>query len=206
MKKYLKIWNTPLVFVAAGVLAGCGQSENAEGSGSPEEKNDTEFIQQAINDKLGVQAYVPKHEDYPSTLATVEYLFTLEDGEEVVTDDIKQATVTYQESTDELFEGIEVETWEEENRSEVLYGDFYLSSSAVTLDIFPEGGATLNGSELIEIAGQDVQYQHIENDADGSVIMFFEAGGVGYALYYLLIDGQTEEDAKGFAQEIIEYY
>ncbi|MFD1029846.1 hypothetical protein [Metaplanococcus flavidus] len=206
MKKHFKIWNMSLLFIVAGVLAGCGQSEKAEGNGSAEEINDTEVIQQAISEELDVEAYVPKHDDYPATFAAVEYHFMLEGGEEVVRDEPKQATVTYQESTEELFEGIDVEAWEEENRSEVLYGDFYLSSSAVTLNIFPEGGATLSGSELIEIAGQEVQYQFIENEADGSVIMFFEAGGVGYSLYYLLIDGQTEEDAKGFAQEIIDYY
>ncbi|WP_422122728.1 hypothetical protein DHX103_13275 [Planococcus sp. X10-3] len=206
MKKHFKIWNTSLLFIAAGVLAGCNQSEVGEGNSSAEEINDTEFIQQAINEKLGVEAYVPKHEDYPATLASVEYLFTLEDGEEVVRDEPKQATVTYQASTEELFEGIDVEAWEEENRSEVLYGDFYQGSAAVTMNIRPQGGATLNDSELIEISGQEVQYQFLERENGNFVFMLFEAGGVGYFIIYLLIDGQTEEDAKGFAQEIIDSY
>ena len=206
MKKQFSIWNISLLFIASGVLAGCNQSENAEENGSGEEVNDTEVIQQAINEKMGVEAYVPKHEKYPATLATVEYFFMLEDGEEVLRDDPKQATVINQASTDELFEDFDVEAWEEENRSEVLYGEFFQGSAAVTLNILPEGGATLNDAELVEISGLEVQYQFLEREAGNSVIMLFEAGGTGYFILYSLINGQTEQDAKGFAQEIIESY
>lgn len=206
MKKQFKIWNISFLFIAAGVLAGCNQSENAEGKASGEEINDTEVIQRAINEKLDVEVYVPKHENYPATLATVEYLFMLEDGEEILRDEPKQATVTYQASTEELFEGVDVEDWEEENRSEVLYGDFYRGSAAVTLNIFPEGGATLGDADLIEISGEEVQYQFLERETGNFVMMMFDAGGAGYFIIYSLMDDQTEEDAKGFAQEIIDYY
>lgn len=205
MNKKFKIRNISFLFIVAGFLAGCIQSENTEENVLAEELSDTEEIQRAVNEELNIEAYVPRHDVYPATLAIIEYAFRLDDGEVVLTEP-RQATITYQASTDELFENMDVEAWEEENRSEVIYGEFYQGSAAIMMNILPNGVGTLQEAEIREISGQEVQYQLIETDAESSVMMLFEAGEIGYFIIYLLIDGQTEEDAKIFVQEIIEYY
>ncbi|HSI66070.1 MAG TPA: hypothetical protein VK947_01565 [Planococcus sp. (in: firmicutes)] len=175
------------------LLAGCGADATSSG------------IETRINDELGVDAHVPQTFDYPIGIASIEYGFHMEDGD-VVLDDPFFANIQYQLATEEPFEGIDREAWEEEHRSEIIYGDFYQEPSVVSMRISKDSFGSIIDAGTQTISGHVVQYQFLQRDANDIVIIGFDIENVGYLLNYQLIDGQTEEDAQAFASEIIEYY
>ncbi|TFD97083.1 hypothetical protein [Jeotgalibacillus sp. R-1-5s-1] len=188
---------TGTALLTALLIAGCG--------GNNSEEVTLENLDSSVDDRLELDSYIPEIEGYPVGLATVESKTELnEDGEEVVTDEPRQAIVTYYQSMEEPIEDLDVDQWEKDNNSEVIYGDFYNDMTLASLSITPESAGTMQEAEEIEIEGHPVQYMHSE-EAD-AVFMHFDVNDAGYIVTYYLLDDRTEEDAINFAGEIISHY
>ncbi|WP_100012110.1 hypothetical protein [Lentibacillus sediminis] len=183
MKKYL-------LLVVLFVLAGCGQAyiNTAEISGE-------------IDEYLGVTPYLPEL-DYPIGHAHIEYNTTFEDGEPARGEPWK-ATIEYKVSQDEQVDDQFREAWEDEVPDrEIIYGELYMDQSAVLLSVYKDEAGTLQNAEVIEIVGHEVQYQHIQRGTE-AVIMLINFEDIGYEIQYLVEEEDIEEEAKAFAEEII---
>ncbi|MBM7095126.1 hypothetical protein JSY36_05080 [Bacillus sp. H-16] len=183
------------VIAMAVALGGCSGGESSA----------AESIESRIKEGLGISPYIPEHPVYPLGTAVMKYDFKVEDGEAVKGDPVK-VELYYMISQDQVLDNISREHLEENNRMEIIYGEAYLDREAANVTIYKGSVGTIQESEAIEIEGHEVQYLFLEQE-DGRdtevVIMATEFDDFGYTIQYLLIDDETEEEAKVFAAEII---
>lgn len=174
------------------IVTGCGSSDvETEVSG-------------IINDQLGISPYIPET-DFEIGTVILEYIPGFEDR------DPRSAVVNYFDSLEEkepIDEDLK-ESWQESNlERELIYGDLYMEPNAISLEIFPDGVGTLVDSEIIEVAGLEIQYQFLERGIDGrnsdTVFMLIDFEDVGYQIMYNVKSDDIEEEAKELAEDIIE--
>ncbi|GEL78353.1 hypothetical protein [Tenuibacillus multivorans] len=183
MKKYL-------LFVVLFLLVSCGQ-----------ESSGTADISEKINEYLGVTPYLPETE-YPIGHVHIEYSPKFQDGK-VTRGDPFKATIEYNLSQDERADETFKEAWEARDQfREIIYGELYEDQSAIVMNVYNGGPGNLQGADVIEIDGHEVQYQHIQRDLE-VVVMLISIKGIGYEIQYLTEENDIEEEAKAFAKEII---
>ncbi|WP_175615541.1 hypothetical protein [Piscibacillus halophilus] len=122
----------------------------------------------------------------------------------------KSAHISYLTSKKEPLSEEEIERWEEnEEFKKLIHGHLYLGSSiqAVDITIFKEGSARLRHGELIEIDDHEVEY-NLTKGKEGhpdKAKMSIEFENVSYLIDYTIQEGESEEDAKSLAKEIINH-
>lgn len=188
-----------LTFLLVGALL-IGTACGLEKTGS----SDYENVANKLFERLEIQIQVPHHELYPIGSAQINYGLRLEDGKPQKGEPVG-ATVNYLVAKTEKIQMSEEQLlhFQENKRSELIYGDFYHDDTVITLDIFKDGFGEISSAEIIKIEGQDVQYQLLKTDHVDAVVLGFNLEGVGYIVLYQLIEGNTEEDAIQFVKFFI---
>ena len=182
MRKYILI----LGFI---LLVGCSQEVSGDSD-----------ISKEINGYLGMTPFLPDV-DYPMGHVYIEYSPIFEDGEPVKGEP-RQATVEYKVSLDEKVNEEFRESWDEGNPLwEIIHGDLYEDDTAIIVNVEDSEGH-VQGAEIIEIEGHEVQYQHIERETE-AVFMHVNFEDISYGIHYLVAENDIEEEAKAFAKEII---
>jgi len=184
-----------LIIISACTNINSDQSSNGDA--------ETTEVSEIINEHLGISPYIPKT-DYE--LGTVLLEFTPPGAEDP---EPWKATISYFESLDDSEAADEemIKEFEENDPLDrkFLYGNLYPEGRIIFIEVYPDG-INMVDSEIIEIAGHDVQYEFLkeEDGRDGNhVSMAINFEDVGYSIMYSVQSDNIEEEAKKLAEDII---
>lgn len=188
-----------LTFLLVGALL-IGTACGLENRGTSEYEN----LEKLLSKRLEIQIQIPHHETYPIGSAQIKYGLKVEDGKPQKGEPVG-ATVNYLVAKTEKIQMSEEQLAHllENNRSELVYGDFYHDDTVITVELFKDGLGEIASVDIIEIEGESVQYQLLKTDHVDAVLLGFDFEGVGYIVLYQLIEGNTEEDAIQFVKFFI---
>ncbi|QOY35519.1 hypothetical protein AWH56_023015 [Anaerobacillus isosaccharinicus] len=114
-----------------------------------------ESLEKLLSELVEIQIQISHHETYPIGSAQIKYGLKVEDGKPQKGEPVG-ATVNYLVAKTEKIEMNEEQLAHllENNRSELVYGDFYHDDTVITLDIFKDGFGEIASAEIIEIEGE----------------------------------------------------
>lgn len=175
----------------------------------PSDRPDSQYaeLEEKLSELLGVDVFVPENENYPISLATINFDAKVVDGQPEKGDPIGASVYYVTDLTEkrELSDEERME-WDRMTRRDVIYGDYYDNDGVIHLEILSDGVGTIPNSEMMELEGQRIQYQYVSNPLDDMVVLGFDVNGVGYIVHYFLTDGNAEDDAKQFVQTFLQRF
>ncbi|WP_027963708.1 hypothetical protein [Halalkalibacillus halophilus] len=179
------------------------EGESEEGSESAEQNE----LEQELQNHMNVDAYIPDPDDLTVGVATVGNGFPDEgENEETSPDgDPTEMNVTYLRSGEpDAVSDEEQADWEEMAQSEVVYGSLHQDREDILLSVLTEPHDYIQDAQVIELNDQEVDFM-IHEAEDFEVAIFGTSfNDLHYIVEYYLVDGETEEDAKAFMEDIIE--